>query len=106
MDDINIEFYTSCATLEEEDGYSCLCVHITNYGIWHDRLNGYDDFSVKTYNTKYLSYQISSDNPNPNNICYIGRDCSDITDKSLCQSALNVNIKIINVVQYALIITL
>ena len=51
----------------------------------------YNEFDVETYNTRYLTYQIVSDNPPKNteifNKCFIGIDCSDITDKSLCLTA-------------------
>lgn len=91
VDDINVEYFSSCATLEEADGYSCLCVRITSSGIWNHRFQGYDLETVQDYNTKYLSYQIDpsegSNNEELFNKCYIGRDCSDITDKSLCESA-------------------
>ena len=55
VDGINVEYFTSCATLEREDGYSCLCVHITNSGIWHDKLQGYNDKDVQTYRTTFES---------------------------------------------------
>ena len=91
VDNINVEFFTSCATLEEDDGYSCVCVHITTSGIWRSQLEGYNDLDVQTYNTKYLTYQTSPENPPSDkeifNKCYIGRDCSDITDKGLCINA-------------------
>ncbi len=91
VDDVNVEYFTSCATLEDVDGYSCVCVKITTSGIWRRLLDGYNDLDVQTYDTKYLTYQISQDKPNSNqeiyNKCYIGRDCSDITDKSVCISA-------------------
>lgn len=91
MGGINVEFFTSCATLETEDGYSCLCVHVTNSGIWNENFQGYDDLDVQSYDTKYLTYQISNNQPPSNktifNKCFIGIDCSDITDKSLCLSA-------------------
>ena len=63
VDDINVEFFTSCATLENEDGYSCVCVHITTSGIWNQKFEGYDDTDVQTYDTRYLTYQISPNNP-------------------------------------------
>ena len=91
VDNINVEFFTSCATLEKEDGYSCLCIHITNSGILHDNFQGYNDIDVQTYDEDYLTYQISPDKPPLSqsifNKCFIGIDCSDITDKSLCLSA-------------------
>ena len=91
VDNINVEFYTSCATLEDVDGYSCVCVHITSSGIWKNKFNGYNDLGVQTYNTNYLTYQISEKNQPSNleifNKCFIGRDCSDITDKRLCLDA-------------------
>ena len=91
VDDINVEFFTSCATLENEDGYSCVCVHITTSGIWNQKFEGYDDTDVQTYDTRYLTYQISPNNPPLNtgifNKCFIGIDCADITDKSLCLRA-------------------
>ena len=85
MDNINVKFYTTCATLQKADGYSCLCVHVTTSGIWRDRLEGYNDLDVQTYDENYLTYQITPKNPPVNidtfNKCFIGIDCSDITDK-------------------------
>ena len=91
VDGINVEYFTTCATLKEVDGYSCLCARITTSGLWKRELEGYNEFDVETYNTRYLTYQISSNYP-PNNTeifnkCFIGIDCSDITDKDLCLSA-------------------
>ena len=91
VDGVNVEYYTNCATFEKADGYSCLCVHVTTSGIWKDQFNGYNEYDVQTYDTNYLTYQISFDNPPSDkelfNKCYIGRDCNDITDKSVCLSA-------------------
>ena len=91
MDNINVKYYTSCATLQGEDGYSCLCIHITDSGIVHHKFDGYNDLDVQTYNSKYLTYQITPDDPplalDVFHQCYVGRDCSDITDISLCLSA-------------------
>ena len=91
VDNINVEYFTTCATLEKADGYSCLCVRVTTSGIWKNELEGYNDKDVKSYQTNYLTYQIVSTNPPKNteifNKCYIGIDCSDITDKSLCLTA-------------------
>ena len=91
VDGINVEYFTTCATLEEADGYSCLCVRVTTSGIWKNEFEGYNEFDVETYDKRYLTYQISSNNPPKNtnvfNKCFIGIDCSDITDKNLCLSA-------------------
>ena len=84
VDDVNVEYFTSCATLEDVDGYSCLCVQKTISGIWRHLLDGYNDLDVQTYDTKYLTY---NSNQEIYNKCYIGSDCSDITDKSVCISA-------------------
>ena len=86
VDNINVEFFTKCATLQEKYGYSCLCVQVTNSGIWNNKLQGYNDFDVATYDTKKLIYQISDDEE-VDNKCFVGIDCRDITDKSLCLSA-------------------
>ena len=91
VDNISVKFYTTCATLESVDGYSCLCIHQTYSGIKSGKFNGYNETDVRTYNSKYLTYQITPEEP-PENLdafyeCYIGRDCSDITDTSLCLSA-------------------
>ena len=91
VDNINVEYFTTCATLEEADGYSCLCVRVTTSGIWNNKFEGYNEFDVETYDTRYLTYQIKSDNPPKNtkifNKCFIGIDCSDITDINLCLTA-------------------
>lgn len=91
IDNINVKYYTSCATLEGPEGYSCICIQVTNSGILHDKFDGYNDVDVQTYDEKYLTYQITPEKP-PLDLevfhkCYIGRDCSDITDSSLCLSA-------------------
>ena len=90
-DNISVKYYTTCATLEEAEGYSCVCIHVTTSGIIHDKFDGYNELGVQTYKEKYLTYQITPENP-PLSLdvyyqCYIGRDCSDITDTSLCLSA-------------------
>ena len=91
VNNIDVQYYTSCATLEEPEGYSCLCIQVTTSGIWNDKFDGYNDFGVQTYDEEYLTYQISPEKP-PLDLevfykCYVGRDCSDITDSSLCLSA-------------------
>jgi len=91
MDNINVEFFTTCATLQKANGYSCLCIQTTFSGIWNNRFQGYNGLDVQTYDSNYLIYQYSYKNPPINtelfNKCYIGMDCSDITDKNLCLSA-------------------
>ena len=91
IDNINVEYYTSCATLSQSEGYSCVCVQITTSGILDDKLDGYNDVDVQTYDENYLTYQNDPEDP-PLDLevfykCYVGRDCSDITDSSLCLSA-------------------
>ena len=78
-DNINVEFFTYCATFEVDGDYSCVCIQQTISGAWKSEYNGYNDLGVKTYNTDYLTFY--------NSKCYIGRDCSDITDRSLCSYA-------------------
>ena len=57
IDNINVKYYTSCATLEGPEGYSCICIQVTNSGILHDKFDGYNDVDVQTYDEKisYLS---------------------------------------------------
>ena len=91
VDNINVEFFTYCGAIEEEDGYSCLCIRETTSGIWNNYLEAYDDLDVASYHTNYLIYK-TSENTDPSkkkiyNKCFIGRDCSDIKNKSLCLDA-------------------
>ena len=76
MNNINVEFYTYCASFGDDDDYSCVCIQQTFSGAWNNEYNGYNNLGIKTYNSDYLKFSDSK--------CYIGRDCSDITDSSLC----------------------
>ena len=63
IDNINVEYYTSCATLSKSEGYSCVCVQITTSGILDDKLDGYNDVDVQTYDENYLTYQNDPEDP-------------------------------------------
>ena len=55
IDNIDVQYYTSCATLKEPEGYSCLCIQVTTSGIWNEQFYGYK----QTYDKEYLTYQTS-----------------------------------------------
>ena len=91
VDNVNVQFYTTCAAVEKGNDYSCACVHETISGIRNEIFDGYDDSDVETYDTNYLIYDVSNENSTLSkavyNSCFIGTDCRDITDKNLCLNA-------------------